>query len=96
MNCGTALILLAGSSLHAVRALTYPRWEDYNFEPLDGIKNRFYWLGDGSTVADQDENGDSEFVSVESGRHAMTLARQRLSTSKKSIIHLVSERPSHS
>ena len=60
-------MLLAGSSLHAVRALTHPRWEDYNFEPLDKIKNRFYWLGDGSTVADRDENGDSEFVYVEIG-----------------------------
>jgi len=39
--------------------LVNPRWEDYNYEPLDGVKNRLYWLGDGSTVADADPNADS-------------------------------------
>lgn len=49
-----------GSPLHCARALTHPRWEDYVFEPLDGIKNRFHWLGDGHTVADREEDGDSK------------------------------------
>jgi hypothetical protein len=43
--------------------LEHPRWEDYVFEPLDNVKNRFYWLGDGHTVADREKDGDSKHVS---------------------------------
>ncbi|KAG6820664.1 hypothetical protein H0H93_013515 [Arthromyces matolae] len=56
---GRVTALWPGSCLHAARALAHPRWEDYNYEPLDGpIKNRLYWLGDGQTVADKDPHGD--------------------------------------
>lgn len=49
----------SGSSLHAIRALEHPRWEDYNYEHLDrGIKNRLYWLGDGSTYNEKFMVGD--------------------------------------
>ena len=39
----------AGSTLHALKALRNPRWEDYNYELLDNVPNRMYWLGDGQT-----------------------------------------------
>lgn len=55
------LALLEGSCLHAARALTHHRWEDYNYEPLDDApKNRFHWLGNGHTVADQVVGSDSK------------------------------------
>lgn len=49
-----------GSSLHTAHALKHPRWEDFDYEPLDGVKNRFHWFGDGNTLADKDPEGDSE------------------------------------
>ncbi|KAG6812856.1 hypothetical protein H0H92_015954 [Tricholoma furcatifolium] len=58
-DVGRVSALWPGSTLHAARALEHPRWEDYNYEVLDGpVKNRFYWLGDGQTVDDKDPNGD--------------------------------------
>ena len=51
---------MSGSPMHAVKALEYPRWEDYNYEQLDDIQNRLFWLGDGNTVADEDPKADSE------------------------------------
>lgn len=56
------LTVLQGSPLHCARALAHPRWEDYVFEPLDDVKNRFYWLGDGHTVADRENDSDSKHV----------------------------------
>ncbi|KAF5345136.1 hypothetical protein D9758_009675 [Tetrapyrgos nigripes] len=59
---GRVVALFPGSSLLYAHALTYPRWEDYNYEPLDrGVKNRFYWLGDGSTKADTFPEVDSSW-----------------------------------
>ncbi|KAF8079146.1 FAD/NAD-binding domain-containing protein [Lyophyllum atratum] len=56
---GRVMALWPGSALHAARALTHPRWEDFNYELLDGpVKNRFYWFGDGQTIDDKDPNGD--------------------------------------
>ncbi|TFK42010.1 FAD/NAD-P-binding domain-containing protein [Crucibulum laeve] len=55
---GRVIALWPGSSLHAARALAHPRWEDYNYEPLNGVKNRLHWLGDGHTVADRDAKRD--------------------------------------
>ncbi|KAH8111748.1 FAD/NAD-binding domain-containing protein [Phellopilus nigrolimitatus] len=46
---GRVVGLWPGSCLHAVRSLERPRWEDFNYESLDATRNRFYWLGDGST-----------------------------------------------
>ena len=47
-----------GSALHSIRALTHPRWEDYNYARVDKIKNRMYWLGDGSTWNEKTMAGD--------------------------------------
>ncbi|KAF5374223.1 hypothetical protein D9758_004660 [Tetrapyrgos nigripes] len=59
---GRVVAVWPGSPLHAVYALAHPRWEDYNYEPLDpGVKNRFYWLGDGSTMADTIPGVDSSW-----------------------------------
>ncbi|KIJ44722.1 hypothetical protein M422DRAFT_207723 [Sphaerobolus stellatus SS14] len=46
--------LWPGSTLHALLAFKNPRWEDFNYEPLETKKNRFYWLGNGWTVAERD------------------------------------------
>lgn len=51
---GRNTALWPGSCLHLVKTLTHPRWEDYNYEMLDESQNRFYWLGDGNTLADKD------------------------------------------
>lgn len=54
--------LLSGSCLHCIRAMENPRWEDFKFEPLDeGIKNRFFWLGDGSTFNEANMTGNREY-----------------------------------
>ncbi|KAF7302712.1 hypothetical protein HMN09_00906100 [Mycena chlorophos] len=56
---GRVVALWPGSSLHAVRALQYPRWEDYTYEPLDAShRNRFFFVGSGSTVAEDAPDGD--------------------------------------
>lgn len=46
--------------MHAAKVLEHPRWEDFNYETLGNTQNRFYWLGDGNTIADRDPKGDSE------------------------------------
>ena len=46
--------------MHAARTLAHPRWEDFNYEFLSGVKNRLHWLGDGNTVADRDPKSDSK------------------------------------
>ncbi|KAI0077436.1 FAD/NAD-binding domain-containing protein [Panus rudis PR-1116 ss-1] len=51
-------VILSGSCLHALRALKHPRWEDYNYERIDKVKNRLYWLGDGSTYNEKHMTGD--------------------------------------
>ena len=51
--------LWPGSCLHALHAFEEPRWEDYDFEPLDeGVKNRFYYFGNGWTEAERVPGGD--------------------------------------
>ncbi|KDQ51118.1 hypothetical protein JAAARDRAFT_140775 [Jaapia argillacea MUCL 33604] len=55
---GRIVGLWPGSCLQAVRALASPRWEDFNWEPLDKVKNRFYWLGDGQTYNEKHLTGD--------------------------------------
>ncbi|KAJ3856781.1 hypothetical protein EV368DRAFT_61384 [Lentinula lateritia] len=39
-------------------ALENPRWEDYDYEPLDPDNNRFLWLGNGNTLADKMTGSD--------------------------------------
>ncbi|KAJ7040263.1 hypothetical protein C8F04DRAFT_1254024 [Mycena alexandri] len=55
---GRVVALWPGSCLHAARALEHPRWEDYNYEPLDGHTNRFFWAGNGTTVAEETPGAD--------------------------------------
>ncbi|KAJ7150403.1 FAD/NAD-binding domain-containing protein [Mycena filopes] len=55
---GRVVALWPGSCLHAARALEHPRWEDYNYEPLDGQTNRFFWAGNGTTVAEETPGAD--------------------------------------
>jgi len=56
---GRVAALWPGSCLHALHALDEPRWEDYEFEPLDvGVKNRFYYLGNGWTEPERLPGGD--------------------------------------
>ncbi|KAF8145499.1 hypothetical protein K438DRAFT_1781917 [Mycena galopus ATCC 62051] len=43
---------------HAVRALEHPRWKDYTYEHLDGHTNRFFWAGNGMTVAEENPDAD--------------------------------------
>lgn len=50
---------LVGSTLHALKSLAHPRWEDYNYEAADPFQNRFYWLGDGQTHNEKTLTGDS-------------------------------------
>ncbi|CAA7268081.1 unnamed protein product [Cyclocybe aegerita] len=51
---GRVVGLWPGSSMHAQRVLTHPRWEDYNYELLDNVTNPLYWIGNGDTVAGLD------------------------------------------
>ena len=51
--------LCLGSSLHAMRALQHPRWEDYDYESADPDENSMYWLGDGQTYNEKSLTGDS-------------------------------------
>ena len=52
---GIVLTALKGSSLHAMRALKDPRWEDYNYEYTNKNGNRLYYLGNGITFNEQKE-----------------------------------------
>ncbi|KAH9888569.1 FAD/NAD-P-binding domain-containing protein [Cubamyces lactineus] len=55
---GRVVGLWPGSTLHALKALSYPRWEDFTYELVDPVENRFYWLGDGQTHAEKTLTGD--------------------------------------
>ncbi|KAI0644767.1 FAD/NAD-P-binding domain-containing protein [Trametes meyenii] len=55
---GRVVGLWPGSPLHGIRALTYPRWEDYDYELEDTIENGLYWLGDGQTYNEKTLTGD--------------------------------------
>ncbi len=50
-----------GSTLHALKALRNPRWEDYNYEQADDVPNRMYWLGDGQTWNEKTMTGDRAY-----------------------------------
>ncbi|KAF7343045.1 FAD/NAD-P-binding domain-containing protein [Mycena venus] len=55
---GTVVGLWPGSSLHAIRALANPRWEDYEYESMDKTHNRLQWLGAGHTENERTMTGD--------------------------------------
>ena len=48
---GRVTALWPGSSLHAMQAMENVRWEDYDYEYIDG--NEFGWFGDGWSVRDR-------------------------------------------
>ena len=54
----TLTLSSTGSTLHALRCLQHPRWEDYNYERIDDTDNRMYWLGDGQTWNEKTLTGD--------------------------------------
>ena len=43
-----------------MKALQYPKWEDYEYEYADSEDNSLYWLGDGQTWAEKSQQGDSK------------------------------------
>lgn len=64
---GRVTALWPGSSLHAVRALEQPRWEDFEYTYHgcggrgEGDKVPMSWLGGGFTAADRDEDSDKAY-----------------------------------
>ena len=56
----TQALLSPGSTLHALKALEHPRWEDYEYERTDASPNRLYWLGDGQASDEMSPSGNSE------------------------------------
>ncbi|TBU26572.1 FAD/NAD(P)-binding domain-containing protein [Dichomitus squalens] len=64
---GRIVGLWPGSTLHALKALRHPRWEDYNYEQADPIPNRMYWLGDGQTWNEKTMTGDRTYRRDPSG-----------------------------
>jgi hypothetical protein len=55
--------LWPGSTLHALETLRSPRWEDWDYTPLDeaGEQNRLRWLGNGWSVCQIADGGDPAF-----------------------------------
>ena len=45
---------IPGSSLHAIKTLSNPRWEDFQYEYVNDNPNG--WLGDGWSQDEKDEN----------------------------------------
>ncbi|KAI2778578.1 FAD/NAD(P)-binding domain-containing protein [Daldinia loculata] len=53
--------LWPGSALHALEALRAPRWEDYDWESIDGNgSNKLRWLGNGWSITHSKGEGDNE------------------------------------
>ena len=53
---GRVSALWPGSSLHAIKALERPRWEDFEYEYVDG--NALGWMGDGWSQLDRLDGAD--------------------------------------
>ncbi|KAI0737191.1 FAD/NAD-P-binding domain-containing protein [Daedaleopsis nitida] len=62
---GRIIGLWPGSTLHALRCLQYPRWEDFDYERVDPVANRMYWLGDGQTWNEKTLTGDRAWYLAE-------------------------------
>lgn len=56
---GRISALWPGSSLHAIKSLEEPRWEDFEYTYVNN--NTMGWLGDGSTEADHDPCADKAY-----------------------------------
>ena len=62
-----------GSCLHALVALKEPRWEDFNYQRVDGSPNRLRWLGNGMTYNEQHSTGDRKSQLFNNARtHSIT------------------------
>ncbi|PIL29539.1 hypothetical protein GSI_08347 [Ganoderma sinense ZZ0214-1] len=57
-DTGRVFGIWPGSVLYMSRTLEHPRWEDFEYERSDAVKNRLYWLGDGQTSDEKSESGD--------------------------------------
>ncbi|KAI0275483.1 hypothetical protein BC834DRAFT_52271 [Gloeopeniophorella convolvens] len=57
-NSQTGMSSSCGTSLHAARTLTYPRWEDFEYKSLDATNSRLHWLGDGRTLNEKTGSGN--------------------------------------
>ena len=54
--------LWPGTCLHAVRTLSNPRWEDFDYTQLDEDKSTLFWLGDGQTYNEKTMTGDRKLT----------------------------------
>ncbi|KAI1477577.1 FAD/NAD(P)-binding domain-containing protein [Daldinia eschscholtzii] len=53
--------LWPGSALHALEALRAPRWEDYDWESIEGNgPNKLRWLGNGWSITHSKGEGENE------------------------------------
>ena len=68
---GRVTALWPGSSLHAVKALENPRWEDYEYTYADG--NHFGWFGDGWSERDRKELDRSYYLRSSMLHHPLEL-----------------------
>ncbi|KAJ5595436.1 uncharacterized protein N7459_001644 [Penicillium hispanicum] len=57
---GRVTSLWPGSSLHAMKALSNPRWEDFNY--VYGNDNAVAWLGDGWTENEKNHRIDVDYL----------------------------------
>ncbi|KAK5958393.1 hypothetical protein OHC33_000235 [Knufia fluminis] len=53
---GRVTALWPGSSIHAIKALAKPRFEDFEMENVD--ENEFGWFGDGWAVAEKEQDAE--------------------------------------
>ncbi|CAG9952394.1 unnamed protein product [Clonostachys rosea f. rosea IK726] len=72
---GKVAALWPGSSLHAIKTLEEPRWEDFKYTFLND--NFTAWLGDGSTEADHDPNADKAYYLTSTQLIKDNLAQKR-------------------
>ncbi|KAL7624982.1 hypothetical protein AAE478_004196 [Parahypoxylon ruwenzoriense] len=63
-GCGDRITgLWPGSTMHALEALRAPRWEDYDFESVEGPGvNRLRWLGNGWSVTHMPGEKEDEYL----------------------------------
>ncbi|KAI0159894.1 flavin-binding monooxygenase [Hypoxylon sp. FL1284] len=55
--------LWPGSTMHALEALRAPRWEDFDWDALEGEEeNRLKWLGNGWSITHMKGEGDDEYA----------------------------------
>ncbi|PYI21677.1 putative flavin-binding monooxygenase [Aspergillus violaceofuscus CBS 115571] len=57
---GRVTALWPGSSLHAMKTLAHPRWEDYTYDYVDNNSNG--WIGDGWTMNEKNKVVDVDYL----------------------------------